>query len=171
MLDADVIAFDSHKRHNVERLDAVVQSGRSISVILDIGSGNGYWCSEIARCWKPKKTVICVENDYLKLKLLTQKFRDCQHQIISILANANNTLPIVSRSTDMIILSYIGRYIRFDKLLNNCEKVLKPNGFILLVEWKTILEKIKFQTDEYDYEIVQTLFETERTIGLQLAKI
>ncbi len=162
VLDTNVSRFDSRCRNNIERLDFLLKSGRSISTILELGSGYGYWCIEITKNFKQKKTIFCLDNDLRKLSELPRRITS-HHYIKPLLVDINQTIPIKSHSIDLVIISYMAQYINLPSLFLDCFGLLKPEATILLVDWKSILEK---QDTAIIKEHSTTVFETDLTIGI-----
>ncbi len=121
--------------------------------ILEVGSGRGGGASFITRYYKP--------NSYVGLDLSKKLIRLCKKNyslpgLSFIYGNAEN-LPFEDMSFDAIVnIESSGSYSNMDKFLSEVYRVLRPGGYLLLADLRTIEENelLRNQIEEAGFNII-----------------
>lgn len=103
--------------------------------ILDLACGTGILTFQLAEMY-PEANIVGVDimGEYLRVAI-EKKSLDDFGRIRFIMHNADELetagLDKLYGQFDLIISSYIPKYVDFPKLLHNCDKLLAPGGMIL----------------------------------------
>ncbi len=103
--------------------------------ILEVGSGRGGGASYITRYYEP--------NSYVGLDLSKKLIRFCNKNYnlpgLSFIHGNAEKLPFDDMSFDAIVnIESSGSYSNMDKFLSEVYRVLRPGGYLLLADFRTI---------------------------------
>lgn len=105
--------------------------------VLDIGTGSGAWCIDLAKRW-PKTEVVGLDVVPCQTPTRYLKDADLESRISWVVANFLEELPFPSASFDMVHVRFIGscamREDHWSDLLAEIARVLKPSGQIEFIE-------------------------------------
>jgi ubiquinone/menaquinone biosynthesis C-methylase UbiE len=128
------MAFLSPK-HLIENLN--IKEGSSI---LDLGAGSGSYVYEICRLNHSKRhdgKVVAVDISKDSLDRVKDSAAIIGYPIDTLVADLEEVLILPDYSFDYIIMANTLHAIKNkQRLMSECKRVLAPNGYMLLVEWK-----------------------------------
>jgi ubiquinone/menaquinone biosynthesis C-methylase UbiE len=106
-------------------------------VILDAGCGNGYMSKEFSRLLKHTGKIYALDPDQKAIEVLKEETKDTN--IMPLLGDITTTTSIAAASLDLIYLATV--FHGFDKsqidgFNNEIKRLLKPNGFLAIIEIK-----------------------------------
>ncbi len=106
--------------------------------VADFGCGAGAYVFAASEKVGDTGKVLAVDLDEAILeKIKRESEKKGNVNIKTILANVENVVPIENFSCDVIILSNLLSLVKnIDNILNQVKKYLKPEGYILVVDWK-----------------------------------
>lgn len=108
--------------------------------VADFGSGAGYFSLAMARCLKPSGRVIAL--DIWKPSLEALEFRSKLEGLFNIIeprwanleGEKGSNLP--NDSCDLVLVSNVLFEVeKKDNLIKEAKRVLKPEGYLVLIEW------------------------------------
>lgn len=105
--------------------------------VLDIGTGCGAWCVDVAKRW-PDTEVVGL--DMVPCQTPTSHLKDAklESRISWVVANFLEELPFPSQSFDMVHMRFLGscaiREDQWSDFLGEVARVLKPSGQLELIE-------------------------------------
>lgn len=125
-------------------LKRYIHSGMTV---LDLGCGTGYFTLEIVKLLEKNGKVIASDVQKGMLEILEQKIKNSELQKqIQILNNQENTLNVTEK-VDFIFAFYSFHEMKYiDSIINELQKILKPETNILISEQKFHVSKYTFNT-------------------------
>ena len=129
--------------------------------VLDLGCGTGYFTFEIARLLGKKGKVIAADVQNGMLEVLKQKLGNSELQkLIKIHKNQETTLNL-TENVDFILAFYVFHEIKYlDSIVNEIQKILKP-------ETKILISEQIFHVSKYTFN---TIVEKMENIGFEICK-
>ena len=122
--------------------------------VLDVGSGGGAFTFELATRLGKKGTVYAVDHDEIGLEsLLSEADKKQLHTIVGILDDASRIeMQIAKNSLDGVFFIWSLPYIEdTDAVFENIKKLLRPTGYIVILEWvKPLTENFPSQDSLID---------------------
>ncbi len=108
------------------------------SVVMDIGCGSGAYTVALARAVGNTGKVYAIDINREILHTLANTLeKNSILNVDTLWADIESEIPVDAYSADAVVLSNVLFQLEdIDKALNNIEKVLKPKGEMLVVEWK-----------------------------------
>lgn len=111
---------------------------RKGDTVADFGCGSGAYVFAASKIVGDRGKVFAVD---IHKEILEKIDREAEKMNIinidTLLANIENKVQIESLSCDAIILSNIlGELYDFDNILAEIKRILKPDGILLVVDWK-----------------------------------
>lgn len=137
-------------------------------VVLDLGAGTGYFTLPASRM--TEKEVYALDLEPRMLALLQEKVRQTEAAAnVHVLQGAIENIPLESQSVDKIIASLVlHESDDLKKTLREMQRVLRPGGRILIIEWE------KQQTEEgpplSERIAVEEMEETIRNVGMEIER-
>ncbi|GAB7386692.1 class I SAM-dependent methyltransferase [Bacillaceae bacterium] len=133
---------NAHKLDNPERRkllppEKILQDFRidRFDVVLDLGAGTGYFALPAARM--TEKKVIALDVEPRMLEMLKEKAEREQAANVHLLQGEIENIPLEEETVDKIIASFILHETgELAKTLRESERVLKPGGRMLVIEWE-----------------------------------
>lgn len=119
-----------------ERAIEILQIGTQ-DVIVDLGAGNGYFTVPMAKMTKEKVYAVDVQQEMLEF-LKTHAEKEQVDNIEYILEDVSNT-SLPSRLADKGLMSFVFHEVDdHDAVLAEIQRVMKPNGKFLIIEWEAV---------------------------------
>ena len=104
--------------------------------IADIGAGTGYYTFKLAPK-VPKGKVYAVEIQDEMIRLLNKKKRSVKDSVIKVIKGTVQSPNLPANSVDLAIMVDVYHELEFpQEMLLAIRKTLKPNGKILLIEYR-----------------------------------
>jgi ubiquinone/menaquinone biosynthesis C-methylase UbiE len=106
------------------------------SIVADIGAGTGYYTFRIASK-VPKGKVYAVEIQDELISILTNKIKDLRNKNVEVIKGDAQSPNLPANSVDLVVMVDVYHELLYPReMLGNIRKALKPNGKILLLEYK-----------------------------------
>lgn len=107
-------------------------------IVADFGCGSGAYVFAISKKIGDEGKVYAIDlNEGILEKISREAEKVSIVNINTILANVEEKILIDSLSCDVIILSnLLSEVENLDKVFEEVKRILKPEGFILVVDWK-----------------------------------
>jgi len=141
-------------------------------LVADFGCGNGYFSLEIAKRLKPSGKVIAL--DIWKPSLEALSFRAKLEGLTNIIETKWANLEqekgsgLINDSCDLVFIANILFEIeKKDIILNEAKRVLKPEGYLVLIEWEP--EKLPNKNFLYPISKQESLERLEK-LGFQIER-
>ena len=132
-------------------------------IVADFGCGNGAYDFAASKLVGDRGKVYAIDmyTDMLD-KLAREADKMNIINIDTIVANVEEKVHLNNNTCDIIILSNIlSEVVNIDNLIKETKRVLKPNGIVLIVDWKNTKENISLKR--------HSLIEEEKVVAI-LAK-
>jgi demethylmenaquinone methyltransferase/2-methoxy-6-polyprenyl-1,4-benzoquinol methylase len=132
----------------------IIKSVPSRSLVLEMACGTGILTSLLKQ---NANTVYGIDLTFGYLRTLREK------KIMTDFINGTaEFLPFQTKYFDCIVASYLPKYVNLDLLVNECHRVLKRNGFLILHDF-TYPKKLAYQLAWKTYfKIIKTLWKFDR---------
>ncbi len=142
-------------KHLVENLN--IKEGSSI---LDLGAGSGSYIYEICKQNYSNRhdgKIVAVDINKESLDRIKDSASIIGYHVDTLVANLEDTLILPDYSFDYIIMANTLHAIKNkERLMSECKRVLAPNGYMLLVEWK---DDINLSIGPKEHTMSRTLLE------------
>jgi len=136
--------------------------------VADIGCGTGYISAPLAQKLTEGKVIACDISNELLEEVEKKRIALNLENLIP-LHSQENTLPIESESVDLALLVMVMHEVEERELfLKEVERVLKPHGRVIILEWDRHLEFGPPQSERVMPEEMIALFDT---LGFSLKEV
>ncbi len=117
-------------------LNEVSQRINSDGVVLDVGSGSGYFSLAIAKKLNVKK-VICFDlSEEMLLRLKYKAKKEGVENKIQIMNGEASSLKLADGSVDLVVSNFVLHEVSNpESVLLEMIRVLKPNGWIIITDF------------------------------------
>ncbi|GGA57701.1 SAM-dependent methyltransferase [Kroppenstedtia guangzhouensis] len=102
--------------------------------VLDLGAGTGYFTFPIAQL--TDETVYALDIEPKMLDILATRTEEHKAKNVKILKGDIQQIPLPSQEVDHILASLVLHEVELIKTLKEIQRVLKPNGTCLCLEWE-----------------------------------
>lgn len=107
------------------------------AVIIEPGSGTGYFTAPLAAQTGPEGSVYACDINPDLLDITRQRLEDALLDNVTTLLSQENRLPLPDGIGDLVFLANVLHEAEDKKtFLQECARVLKPQGRIAVVEWE-----------------------------------
>lgn len=134
--------------------------------IADFGSGSGWFTIELAKALKNTGQILAIDIQPKALKYLEDNFKKqnllhllktkiCDLETKALESNLSNSFDEVT------VINTLFQIKNKEKVIKEAKKILKPNGFLVIVDWekdKLILTKNLFPTNKE--EIIKSVVDS-----------
>ncbi|MEI6352702.1 MAG: methyltransferase domain-containing protein [Candidatus Nomurabacteria bacterium] len=113
---------------------------RKGDVVADLGCGSGAYVFAASKIVGDRGKIYAVDIHREILEKINHEAEKMNIiNIDTLLSNIENKVQIESLSCDVVIVSNVlGDIENYNNLLNEIKRILKPDGFLLVVDWKKI---------------------------------
>lgn len=130
-------------------LDHVKQGG----TYLDIGSGTGHICEQLAK--EKKLNIFALEPKLIPSNQILKRLKNKEEKI-SFLKGLGEQLPFKNQRFDGIFLFFIFHHVSSiieSKIFNEIQQVTKPDGLLFIVEDTPENEEERIENEKWDRRI------------------
>lgn len=101
---------------------------------VDVGAGTGFFARAAEAIVGPEGTVVAVDSSAQMLEIL--RLRTGRHRI-RVLQSSDYDIPLEDASADLVMVAFVLHETEDRKrFLKELRRLLKPQGRILILEWK-----------------------------------
>jgi len=118
-------------QHIIEALEQYFTQGIENFKILDVGCGTGELLKQLA-LYYPNNSYTGIDLSAGMLTVARQKL----HQDIKLYQSSLSWTDLSNQQFDLVITNSVFHFVTDKSLfLNECKRVLKPNGYLLINDW------------------------------------
>lgn len=122
-----------------ERIVGLLDLGGSETVV-DYGDGSGVLSIPLVRSL-PGGTVYAVDESPEMLEHLRRRLGETDRANVHVRLIRNNTLDLSARSVDRVLAVNLLHEVVGETALREMRRVLRPDGFLLVVDWRADVER------------------------------
>lgn len=130
-LERDTRNIEENTKAAIEAIDVAPDA-----IIADIGAGTGYYSFRLAKK-VPKGKVYAVDIQDEMITMLKEKKRQLKDSIVQVVKSNTKSPNLPDNSVDLAIMVDVYHELEYpQEMLQALKKALKPNGKILLIEYR-----------------------------------